>query len=131
MMVEDIGVPLRVESERNGESVFSWELMEEKNRSLPLNGHAWNWGDGPVPCTVRCRYFGLEEAKRAILKETERQDSRGALQPKSKPLATTVDLAPGYVREVSISRERTHVKRGGQTGGKKGREEGRSYASGT
>ena len=62
--------------------------MEEKNRSLRLNGHAWNWGDGPVPCTVRGRDFGLEEAERAILKEIERQHSRGALRPtKSKPLA--------------------------------------------
>ena len=84
--------------------------MEEKNRSLRLNGHAWNWGDGPVPCTVRGRESGLEEAKRAILKEIERQDSRWALRPKSKPLATAVDLAPEYVRDVSISRERTPVK---------------------
>ena len=81
--------------------------MEEKNRSLRLNGHAWNWSDGPVQCTVPGRDFGLGEAKRAILKEIERQNSRGALQPKSTPLATAVDLAPDYVRQVSISRQRT------------------------
>ena len=48
MMIEDIGILLRVESKKNGESVLVWELMEEKNRGLRLNGHAWNWGDGPV-----------------------------------------------------------------------------------
>ena len=60
----------------------------------------------------------LWEAKRAILQEIERQDSSGGLRPKSKPLATAVDLAPQYVQEVSISRERTSVKGEGQKGGK-------------
>ena len=31
MMVEEIGIPLRVESQKNGEWVLVWELMEEKN----------------------------------------------------------------------------------------------------
>ena len=65
--------------------------MEEKNRSLRLHGHAWNWGDGAVPCAVRGRDFVMEEAKQTILEEIERQDSRGLLLPKSKPLATAVE----------------------------------------
>ena len=77
MMVEDIGIPVRVESQKNGEWVLVWEFTEENNRSLRLNGQAWNLGDGPVQCTVRGRDFGLEACKRAILKEIERQDSRG------------------------------------------------------
>ena len=66
--------------------------MDEKNRSLRLNGHAWNWGDGPLPCTVRGRDFGLEEAKRAMMKGMESQDTREALRPKSSALAKVVKV---------------------------------------
>ena len=39
MMWEEIGIPKRVESQRNGHWVLVWDLMEENNRSLLCDGH--------------------------------------------------------------------------------------------
>ena len=77
MMWEDIGISKRGESQRNGGWFLLWDLMEEKNRSLLCDGHAWNFGPVKTRCSVKARDFCLEEAKRAIVKEIEKQGSRG------------------------------------------------------
>ena len=41
MMWEDIGIPKRVESQRNGEWVLVCDLIEEQNRSVLCDGHTW------------------------------------------------------------------------------------------
>ena len=109
MMWEDIGIPKRVESQRNGEWVLVWDLMEEKNRSLLCDGHTWNFGPVKARCSVKARDFCLEEAKRAIVKEIEKQESRGAvsLRADSRPKAGSEKVIlsesePEYTRQVTF-----------------------------
>ena len=81
-----------MESQRNGEWVLVWDLMEENDRSLFCDGHTWNFGPVKARCSVKARDLCLEEAKRAIVKEIEKQDDRGAVSIK-------VDSPPRKVRK--------------------------------
>ena len=57
--------------------------MEEKNRSLLCDGHAWNFEPVKARCSVKARDFCLGEAKRAIGNEIWKQESRGAVSLKA------------------------------------------------
>jgi len=119
-MMKEIGDPIRVEAQTNGEWVVVWDVLEEENRCLRLDGHTWNWGDGPVPCSVQGRDFGLQEAKKAIKKEIERQESRASLRPKAKTAVErpAVEVTTEYIREVTVGQESPGGKGGGQKGGR-------------
>ena len=71
MMVDDIGIPTRVEPRKNGDWILVWELREERNRILRLDGATWHFGATTVQSAVKPKDFGLEEAKGAIIKVTE------------------------------------------------------------
>ena len=108
MVWEDMGIPKRVEPLRNGEWVLVWDLMEEKNRSLLCDDHIRDFGAVKGSCSVRARDFCLEEAKRAVVKEIEKEESRGAVSLKvdSRPKVGAENVIPSgckpeYVRQVA------------------------------
>ena len=104
--------------------------MEEKNRSLLCDGHTWSFVPVKARCSVKAREFCLEEAKRAIVKEIEKQGSQGAVSLKvdSRPRTGSEKVilsesATEYVRQVAFQGkggERSGGQKGGKGKGKRG-----------
>ena len=52
-----------------------WDMLEEKNRCLRLDGVGFDFENGRANISLRHVEFGLEEAKRVVRKEVEQLES--------------------------------------------------------
>ena len=52
-----------------------WDMLEEKNRCLRLDGVSFYFENGRANISVKQVEFGLEEAKRVVRKEVEQFES--------------------------------------------------------
>ena len=121
-----------------------WDMLEEKNRCLRLDGEGFDFERGRSCISVKALEFGMGEAKRVVRKEVEQMESHDTSFKKGwvKDKGTS-DAGEGAYEEANVVQvralqtrsvpnfptEKGGFKGGGGKGGKGGGNQGKGWQS--
>ena len=83
-IVKGVGVPNKCDPRTGGGWLLVWDMLEEKNRCLRLDGVGFDFENGRANISVKQVEFGLEEAKRVVRKEVEQLESNDTSYKRGK-----------------------------------------------
>ena len=69
---------------REGAGLLGWDMLEEGNRCLRLDGVGFDFENGRANISVKQVEFGLEEAKRVVRKGVEQLESNDTSYKRGK-----------------------------------------------
>ena len=78
------GWDVKCDPRTGGGWLLVWDMLEEKNRCLRLDGVGFDFENGRANISVKQVEFGLEEAKRVVRKEVQQLESNDTSYERGK-----------------------------------------------